>query len=309
MKRRFIAKKRVRVTFIKVFLWLFVVALALVVTFNTLLKTSLDGMLGDADLQSNLFEIGTNQKKFLSFDLLDPRDLFKLGLNYKIDYEPAVTVDDLTLMTKHENSPNPLIYIYSTHDTEEYDSTLSEVYNIKYKVTIGGYILSDYLKDLGIPSYVEKESMVTYLRNNDYNYNHSYYASKYYIEKRKAEFSSIKMMIDLHRDGIPRSASVATIDGKSYAKIYFIVAVDYPGYEKNVALAEKLNSLLPKGLSRGVSKGNGVGANGVFNQDLLDKALLLEIGGTGNTIEEVNNTMEVLAKAIFKLVKEEKIDG
>lgn len=294
-------------TFIKAFLWLLIVAIALVVTFNILLRSSLEGLLGKEKLSSNLFEISTNQKKFLNFDLLDPRDLFKLGLNYKIDYEPPVSIDELGLMTKHENPQNPRIYIYSTHDTEEYDSTLAEVYNIKYKVTIGGYILSDYLKDLGIPSYVETESMAAYLRNNGLNYNHSYYASKYYIEKRKEEYPSIEMMIDLHRDGIPRSASVVNIDGKSCAKIYFIVAIDYPRFEKNVLLAEKLNSHLPKGLSRGISKGNGYGANGVFNQDLLNRALLLEIGGTGNTIEEVNNTMEILAKAIFETLNEGEI--
>ncbi len=304
MKNRFVAKKRVGGHVLKIALWFLIAALALVVTFNILLKVSIEGVLGDEEIHTNLFTLGTNQKNFLSFDLLNPRDLFTLGLNTKIDYTPPIPVDQLKLVSAHENSKNPLIYIYSSHDTEEYDSTLLETYNIKYNVTIGGYILSDYLADYGIPSYVETESMVDYLNANGLNYNHSYYASAHYIEQRLAEYPSIKMIIDLHRDAIPRSASVVTIDGKPCAKVIFIVAILYDGYEKNVELAEKVNAALPAGLSRGLSKGNGWGANGVFNQNMKDGALLIEIGGQENTIEEVANTLEYVAKALFEVVKE-----
>lgn len=309
MKKRFVSKPKKRGVLLKVFLWLFVAALSLTVTFNVLLKVSFKGLLGNISLHENLLEMGLNRKNFLSFDLLNPSDLLKLGLNYKIDYTPVIDIEELELLQRHQNDKNPRVYIYSTHDTEEYDSTLMEAYNIKYNVKIGGYILSDCLKDLGVPSYVEEESMTDYLRANGLNYNHSYYASAHYIGMRLSEYPSIDMIIDVHRDGIPRSASVMTIDGKSYAKVMFVVALSYEGAEANIALAEKMSSLLPVGLTRKVSRGDGVGANGVFNQNLKDKSLIIEVGGTENTIEEVANTMELLSKAIFEVLNGGERDG
>lgn len=304
MKNRFVAKKRRGKVFLKVFLWLLVASFALIITFNVLIKVTLTGLLGSSSLTENLFEMGTNQKNFLSLDLLNPTDLFKLSLNYKIDYQNTIPLDELKLVSKHKNDENPLVYIYSTHESETYDSSLVEAYNIKYNVTIGNYILSDYLKDLGIPSYVEEESMADYLKENGLNYSYSYYASAHYIEKRTKEYPSIKVIIDVHRDALPRYASVASIDGKNYAKLLFVVAIDYDGYEKNVAFAEKLNSHLPTAITRGLSKGNGYHPIDYFNQNLKENSILLEIGGTENTIEEVANTMSVVAKAIFEMLNE-----
>lgn len=305
MKNRFIAKKKKGTFLLKSILWLSIATMTLVITFNILLKTTIAGLLGEDELHKNLFQVGTNQKNFLSLDLLNPSDLFKLGLNYKIDYEPSIPVDELKLISKHENDENPLVYIYSTHESETYDSSLVEAYNIKYNVTTGGYILSDYLKDLGIPSYVEKESMADYLHDNGLNYSYSYYASAHYMKKRIEEHPSIRLVIDIHRDALPRYASVASIDGKNYAKVLFVVATDYDGFEKNVAFAEKLNSHLPSAITRGLSKGNGYPPIDFFNQNLKENAILLEIGGTENTIEEVANTMNVVAKAIFETFEEE----
>lgn len=304
MKNRFVTKKKRSKVFLKLSLWTLIVALSLVITFNILLKTSLKGLIGEEKIENELFFLGTNQKKFLSFDLLSPKALFKYGLNYKIEYEPPITIEDLEMMTKYKNPEKPRIYLYSSHDTEEYDSSLGEVYNIKYSVTTARYILAERLGNLGIDTYVERESMVTYLRENGLNYNHSYYASAHYIEKRLKEYPSIELIIDLHRDALPHSASLTYVDGKPCAKVIFIVAIEYDGYEKNVEWAEKINSHLPAGLSRGLSKGNGYGANGVFNQDMKSGSLLIEIGGQESTIEEVANTLDYVAKALFESIDE-----
>ncbi len=302
MSKKFVTKKKNFA--LSIFIWILIATLALVVTFNILMRTSIEGLMGDEKLSDNLFTIATNEKKFLNLDLLNPSDLLKFGLGYHIEYDSPSTIPDLTLISAHENSEHPRIYIYSSHDTESYDSALKEAYSIKYNVTTGGYILSDRLKELGVPSYVEKESMVDYLRAHGLNYNYSYYASKYYIEKRLIEYPTIEIILDLHRDALPRSMSITTIDGKPCAKVSFIVAVEYPGYEKNVALAEKVNAALPDGLSRGLSKGNGYGANGYFNQEMKEGALLIEIGGPENTIEEVANTASYIAKGLKSALDE-----
>ena len=43
----------------------------------------------------------------------------------------------------------------------------------------------------------------------------------------------------------------------------------------------------------------------IFNHDLSSHAILLEVGGVDNTIEEVNNTLEVIANVLKEYINEE----
>ncbi len=49
-------------------------------------------------------------------------------------------------------------------------------------------------------------------------------------------------------------------------------------------------------LSRGVITKAGQGTNGRFNQDLSEKAILIEVGGIYNTLDETYRTAEALAE-------------
>jgi stage II sporulation protein P len=50
-----------------------------------------------------------------------------------------------------------------------------------------------------------------------------------------------------------------------------------------------------KGISRGVIvKGKSEG-NGIYNQDLSERALLLEFGGVENNLDELNNSINAFA--------------
>lgn len=308
MKKRFVTKKKGKVLILKMLSILFVLFISCVVTFNLLLKSTLEKWLANIDIGKNLFTDATNQNAFLSLDLLDPKEMFRLSLNHVIDVD--IEEDDsfpaLELVTKHENSDQPLIYIYNTHDTESYDSSLLESYNIKYTTRIGSYILSEHLRDLGIPSYVETASMGEYLKANGLSYNSSYKASRYYMEERLRTFPTIKYTIDLHRDSVGRNVGATSIDGKSYARVMFVVGVGYECSEDNMALAQKIHEKLGTKLSRGILERTGSSTvKGIYNQDVGDTALLLEVGGVENTIEEVNNTLELIAKCLFEIIGEE----
>ena len=50
------------------------------------------------------------------------------------------------------------------------------------------------------------------------------------------------------------------------------------------------------GLSKGVITKEGPSSNGVYNQDLHENALLLEIGGYENTLDEMYRTADVIAE-------------
>ncbi len=71
-----------------------------------------------------------------------------------------------------------------------------------------------------------------------------------------------------------------------------------PNYESNQKLAMELHNLLDekyKGVSRGVIVKNDPGSNSVYNQNLSDKAILIEFGGVDNTFEELNRSADALA--------------
>jgi len=146
--------------------------------------------------------------------------------------------------------------------------------------------------------------MSEYLKKNNLTYNNSYDASRFYINERKNEYPSIKYFIDLHRDSVGRNVTTATIDGKTYAKVLFVVGLDNANYEPNLLLAQRINDKLGKQLSRGILKKETVKKKSFYNQDINGNIVLLEIGGVDNTIEEVNNTLQVIAKIYFDLLSE-----
>lgn len=295
MKKRFVAKNRGKGIIIKLLAITFILYASLVVTFNVLLKNSISHLLEGTDLGEALFTKGTGNEKFFDVSLLNPSDLLKLGLNYSFKGEEISSpYEELRAIETHKNDDKPIVYIYNTHPNEYYDSTLLESYNIKYSVKMADYFLSDSLKELGIPSYVESGNHTETILKNTYE------TSRTFLDKRLKEYPSIEFVVDIHRDAVSKEESTVKIEEDSYAKVLFVVGLDHKDYEKKLALAEKLDSLLPEGVSRGISKKSGHDVNGIYNQDISKDAVLLEIGGKYNSIGEVKNTTELVAKAIFE---------
>lgn len=201
----------------------------------------------------------------------------------------------------------PIIYIYNTHDTEEYNSLLSNGYTITPNVKIASYILKDHLNNINIESTVEKRKIKDYLNKNKLNYYGSYDASRYYL-KDSLKNNNYKILIDLHRDSIKKDKSTTTINNKKYAKLLFVLTTKHNNYKENEKFVKKLNSILNqkyKTLSRGIMYREDV----IFNQDLSSKAILLEVGGIDNTIEEVNNTLEAFSYVLKEYLDNEEING
>jgi len=117
------------------------------------------------------------------------------------------------------------------------------------------------------------------------------------------------MAFDLHRDSSSRNTTTLDIDGKNYAKIAIVVSEGDAGnshYEQNKEFAAQfhngINNKYP-GLSRGIFSKTYETTKNHYNQDLLNQSVLIEIGGTENTLEEMYNTVEALADTIQSLVK------
>lgn len=116
-------------------------------------------------------------------------------------------------------------------------------------------------------------------------------------ELQKKEYD---LIIDLHRDSATRKITSLSYNNQSYAKLYFVVGEDHPNFKMNKSYAEHLsnhlNEMVP-GISRGVIGKKGDNVDGIYNQDLAENMVLIELGGIGNTQDEINRTISVLAKA------------
>ncbi|MDD6387723.1 MAG: stage II sporulation protein P [Bacilli bacterium] len=241
-------------------------------------------------------------------NLNEPVTLLENMFNYEStsEYYPEV----LETITKHINDPtndvidNPIVYIYNSHQLENYDSSNYEPYNITPNVMMASYLLKEKLNNYNIPTIVEEGNINEFIKINNWDYNYSYIASRYFIEEAKRKYPSIKYFIDIHRDSVTKEYSTAIINDMSYAKVLFVVGLDHDNYKGNLDFANNVNSRLINGISKGIIKKSGPNVNGIYNQDISSNALLIEVGGYQNKIDEVYNTIDVLANTLKEVINE-----
>ncbi len=212
-----------------------------------------------------------------------------------------VDLTDINISKSISLSSDNLVYIYNTHDTEKYTLPFTSDYSIIPDVTLVSKMLKEYLKSYNIDSYIETSKTKDYLKKNKLKYSDSYEASRYYLEKNLNK--NYKLIIDIHRDSLRHKYTLYEKDNKKYARILFIIGASNKNYKKNKEVAENLNNRLNskyKGISRGVT----IREDTTYNQDLNERIILVKIGGIDNTLEELNNTIEVFSKVINDYIKE-----
>lgn len=244
--------------------------------------------------------------KLLNIDLASP--LTFLNRDYK-----GLTSNEVVKLKKNETNKkietkkeNPTIYIYNTHQTEEYKPTSFLEYSVNPNVLMASYILEEQLSNKGNVVLVEEESVSKLRTSLGLNYAGSYKVTRSMMEKAKKNNPTLKYYIDLHRDSLTHDKTTLTVDGKSYAKILFIVGLENSNYQENLDFTNKISDLLNqkvKGLSKGIYKKEGPLVNGVYNQDFSNRVILIELGGNENTIDEVYRSLIVLGEVIDEVIK------
>ena len=197
----------------------------------------------------------------------------------------------------------PLIYIYSTHQTEEYAAGNLNEFGISPDVMMAAYLFKDRLEKQGVSVIIEERKMSDYLKQNNLNYDKSYTASRYYASDVLAKNPKIDLVIDLHRDALAKNLSTTTIGDKNYAKILFVLGGKAATYQTNLGHVNALNQRI-KEVYPTLSRGYLARDYSVYNQDLTNHSLLLELGGNENTVDEVMNTVEALTPILAKFVGE-----
>lgn len=201
----------------------------------------------------------------------------------------------------------PIIYLYNTHQLENYNNKNLSIYNITPNVLMASYILKEKLNKNGISTIVEDTNLSEFLNLNNWNYASSYKATRMLLLEKRNKYDSLKYFIDIHRDSVNRDSTTVTINNKTYAKILFVIGLEHKNYEYNLEVTNKLNDLIKEdypSLTKGIYKKSGKGVDGIYNQDIDKNCILIEIGGVDNTIEEVYNTLEVLSNVLTKFVGE-----
>ncbi len=206
----------------------------------------------------------------------------------------------------------PTVLILHTHATECYTDPSGTLYepsspyrttDSRYNMTALGAELAALLEQEGIGVLHD-----TTLHDHPV-YNGSYTRARKTMRSYLASYPQISLVLDLHRDAVEDTGggqlkTEAVVDGQPSAQLMFVVGTDaggleHPEYAKNLALACKLQAVLEEmypGLCRDIRL-----RTERFNQDLSPGALIVEIGGAGNTFSEAQTALRALAKGIAAL--------
>jgi len=199
------------------------------------------------------------------------------------------------------------VLIYHTHTCESY--TPSEKYNYtmtgNYRTTDNNYNMVRVGEEL--KKYLEEKGFFVIHNTtcHDYPaYSGSYDRSYSTIQGVLNENSNVQFVIDLHRDAIGDGSSygpTVKVNGESVAQLMFVIGtngggLEHPNWMQNLKTAIKIqetgNTLYP-GLFRPM-----IVRNSRYNQHISKGASIIEVGATGNTLEECLLSMQCLANIL-----------
>ena len=228
----------------------------------------------------------------------------------KIKNETSYELTEEILSKKQEVSKENIV-IFHTHTCESYTSSESYPYvptgnyrttDTNYSVVKVGVELTKYLKSYNY-------NVIHDSTYHDYPaYSGSYNRSLNTVESILKTNSS-DIIIDIHRDAIGSRADYApTIKiGEDYAaQLMFVIGTNggglwHPDWQQNLQFAievqKKSNELYP-GLFKPM-----ILRNSRYNQHLGKAACIIEVGATGNTLEQSITSMKYLAKVLDEVLK------
>lgn len=215
-------------------------------------------------------------------------------------------LEKLSKVSDFKIDDNTNILIVHTHTSEAY-SEVGQSVNFRTlddgkNIVSAGNVLKENL--------LLKNFNVTHIttKHDTPSYNGAYEAC---LKSVKAEFEKKKydIVIDVHRDALSGNLNfrpTAEINGENAAKLMFVIGTNASGlshdnWEENLKLAlliqNTANEMYP-GLFRDLNL-----AKYRYNQNVCDGALILEVGATGNTLDEVWNAMKYFSNVLAALKK------
>ncbi len=207
----------------------------------------------------------------------------------------------------------PQVLVVHTHTTEsftdsgktKYSATDSDRSTDETKnITAVGEAITQILNESGIQTIHDKTV-------HDYpSYSGAYTRSMATVRQNLADHPTIKVVLDVHRDGLVRADGTklkvaADINGIKTAQCMFVIGsnanLTHDHWQENMKLACKLqqcaNEMFP-GLMRPINL-----REERFNQQATMGSIIIEVGSNGNTLEEAVQGAKDMAAVLVKVLK------
>ena len=243
----------------------------------------------------------------------DTGDAALVGVTYNCGLRPDLE----SLLTQplewNLRSGKPSVLILHTHTTESYTKTEQDLYTESspyrtlepdHNMLAVGDLVAELLEEAGI-AVIHDQIFHDYPSYNG-SYDHAAAATREIL----AEYPSIQLILDLHRDAADTAygqmVTQCSVGGETSAQLMMVVGtdagpLDHPDWERNLALALKLQVLLETE-NPGICRDLNLTAQR-YNQHLGNLALLIEVGAAGNTMAEAKLAAVQLAEAIIRLAE------
>ena len=240
----------------------------------------------------------------------------------QVKYSASVDVDlkeelSSPLGFKVENTDQPQVLIYHTHTCESfllhdtgyyyesfYPRTTDQTQNV---CAVGEEIVSR-LSDEGIVALHDTTV------HDDPSYSGAYDRSEATVRSYLERYPSIKVVIDIHRDGLgsdsERSKPVCMAGGKKAAQFMIMAGYNdedlevFENWEYNLRFALRLQKEAVReypDIARPLYFGNFM-----YNMHINTGSLLIEVGADSNTLEEVRYTGYLLGGILANVLKEKQ---
>ncbi|NLN06003.1 MAG: stage II sporulation protein P [Firmicutes bacterium] len=244
-------------------------------------------------------------RNFTLSGMRDPRVIMFTQLPFLTDPGIAVNVPDestavaatpkIVIPAKDVMRGKGKIIIFHTHGTEAFlpDAGKDFSFNLAETVVRLGKELADILEQKYKLPVIHDRTI------HDRDRSKAYETARPTLERLLSEHPDTELLVDLHRDGIRRETTTATLNGEDYARILFVVGTRHAGYEANLKKAEYLHWVMEE-LAPGISRGIRVTPL-VYNQNYHPGAVLIELGGHHNSLAEARRTLPLLAEALARL--------
>ena len=235
------------------------------------------------------------------------------GLSISNSSGKNVDVNSLlkTPLSFNISSDEPQVLIVHTHTTESYTDSGKTKYtasdsdrstdSAKNMIAVGN-ALAEVLNSRGIKTIHDTTV-------HDFPaYNGSYERCKATVLKNLSKYPSIKIVLDVHRDGIVRADGTkvkvsSEVEGNKTAQCMFVVGTNseltHDSWQENMKLAVKIqnkaNEMYP-GFMRPINL-----RSERFNQQLSKGSIIIEVGSNGNTLNEAIYSAKLMGNVIAKL--------
>ena len=237
-----------------------------------------------------------------------------------IENRPGLDLDVAALaqaqLTLDLPEEGPQVLIVHTHGSEAYTPDGTDTYvatgecrttDTEKSVVRVGDEIAKVLTEMGL-TVVHDTGLYDYPE-----YNGAYDRSLAAVEDWLAQYPTIQVVLDVHRDALIGSDGtvykpITTINGEKCAQVMLVMGsnalYDHPGWLENLALAvqvqKEMNTLWPT-LARPI----GLRENR-YNQQTAPGAMLVEVGSHGNTLQEALAAARMFARALGAVLLEYK---